>query len=564
MSARSQLTGGVVGVLICIVIRYILMFNRDTPGQSVNHLVASQAKTQETLDALAAYQAAPRAPPPYQAAPGSPPPPATMTTTTPLQPPQPMPPTPLQPPPTIPLTPSTSSLCACPTINRGPMAASGSSWVGGGRSDDWKPPDAQVTPVVCAPASGPTAKPILLMGTTSKEPSKTSCGGEHKVSCLDVFDRHVQVNTLRGLLSQGTPGEVLPVVFTKSPSWGEEIKRHMAEYGEVTYSDQFGTRFDRTERSGFPLFRDMMATAERRAIADGIRFYGYTNGDIIFAEDLTLTLEHISSAMDAGFFEAHHITKKEHETTGHKPMMIIGRRTNFQFDRRAPGAGSNEKFHDLFDRSNTCAVSHDFLLMAAGGELMPEYAVDYFIFTAGAIDWSNFPEYLVGNVAYDQALIGHARRAGTVVIDATNTIHAFHQTGNEGNKAGHNRQPGVKEHNQNLWKQDGFSNGMRDRPAGDDKVLRPHACVDITCFTHSTMFTPEFKLAIATKPNDHLSKDELPEQQAFFYSPCGAAAGFLKGEERFPVASETLDFALLLHVAQVRSQQFEARSALAF
>jgi len=50
--------------------------------------------------------------------------------------------------------------------------------------------------------------------------------------------------------------------------------------------------------------------------------------------------------------------------------------------------------------------------MAAEGELMPEYAIDYFIFTAGAIDWSNFPEYLVGNVAYDQALIGHARRAG--------------------------------------------------------------------------------------------------------------------------------------------------------
>jgi hypothetical protein len=398
------------------------------------------------------------------------------------------------------------------------------------------------------------------MGTTSKEPSKTSCGGEHKVSCLDVFERHVQVNTLRGLLSQGTPGEVLPVVFTKEPSWGEEIKRHMAEYGEVTYSDEFQTRFDRKERAGFPLFRDMMATAERRAVAAGIPFYGYTNGDIIFAEDLTLTLEHIRAAMGAGFFAAHHITKEEHDTTGHKPMMILGRRTNFQFDTAhaaADSAGGSEKFHELFDRSKTCAVSHDYLLMARHGELMPEYAVDYFIFTAGAIDWSSFPEYIVGNVAYDQALIGHARRAGTVVIDATNTIHAFHQTGSDGNKAGHKRQAGVKEHNQNLWRQDGFSNGMQDRPAGDDKVLHPHACVDITCFTHSTIFTAEYQLAIATKPNDHLSKEQLPDDQAFFRSPCKAAAGFLTvgSEERYPLVSEALDFALLLHVAQVSHTQ---------
>eukprot|EP01043_Picozoa_sp_COSAG02_P035041 COSAG02_NODE_2485_length_8709_cov_23.301394_5_plen_522_part_00 len=520
MPARSQLTVGVVGVLVCIVLRDVVMFSKnDTPRQPVYHLLASQAETQETLDAIAAYQAA------NSIAPTS-----------------------------TPFPPSTGSSCACPAISRGAMAASGSGLINRERSSAWKPPAAQVTPVVCDPASEPTAKPMLLMGTTSKEPSETSCGGEHKFSCLDIFDRQVQANTLQGLLSQGTPGKVLPVVFTKSPSWGEEIKKHMAKYGEVTYSDQFGTRFDRTDRSGFPLFRDMMATAERRAIADGIRFYGYTNGDIIFAEDLTLTLEHISTAMDAGFFEAHYITQKEHETTGHKPMMIIGRRTNFQFDRPAPGAGSNEKlFYGLFDRSNTCAVSHDFLLMAAEGELMPEYAVDYFIFTAGAIDWSNFPEYLVGNVAYDQAVIGHARRAGTVVIDTTNTIHAFHQTGNDGNQAGHDRHPRVKQHNEILWAQDGFSKGMRKRPGGDDKVLRPHTCVDITCFTHSTMFTPDFKLAIATKPDDHLSKDKLPEEQAFFYSSCGAAARFLKGEERFPLVSEALDFALLLHVVQVCS-----------
>jgi hypothetical protein len=205
----------------------------------------------------------------------------------------------------------------------------------------------QATPIVCgAGAAPPRATPLLLMGTTSKEPSKSSCGGEHKVSCLEKFERNVQVNTLRGLLAQGTAGEVLPLIFTKAPSWGEAIKEHMAEYGEVAHSADFGTRFDRNERSGFPLFRDMMATAERRAVAEGIRFYGYTNGDIIFAEDLTLTLEHIGAAMDSGFFASHHITKKEHEATGHKPMMIVGRRTNFQFDTKAASSVKKRHFCD--------------------------------------------------------------------------------------------------------------------------------------------------------------------------------------------------------------------------
>ena len=131
--------------------------------------------------------------------------------------------------------------------------------------------------------------------------------------------------------------------------------------------------------------------------------------------------------------------------TGHKPMMIVGRRTNFLFEQNIAGRGA-KGFHDMFDREKTCAASHDFLMMAAEGELMAEYAVDYFIFTAGAIDWAKFPPYIAGNVAYDQALIGHARRSGSVVLDTTNTVHAFHMTGAAGNLAGHTRGKGVKEY----------------------------------------------------------------------------------------------------------------------
>ena len=40
-------------------------------------------------------------------------------------------------------------------------------------------------------------------------------------------------------------------------------------------------------------------------------------------------------------------------------------------------------------------------------------------------------------MAYDQALYGLAHKAGIAMIDATETIHAFHQTDEAGNYAGH-------------------------------------------------------------------------------------------------------------------------------
>lgn len=54
----------------------------------------------------------------------------------------------------------------------------------------------------------------------------------------------------------------------------------------------------------------------------------------------------------------------------------------------------------------------------------------------GAQIREQFPEYVVGNIAYDQAVISIAVRQGVHIVEATDTIHAFHQTGPEGNSAG--------------------------------------------------------------------------------------------------------------------------------
>lgn len=57
----------------------------------------------------------------------------------------------------------------------------------------------------------------------------------------------------------------------------------------------------------------------------------------------------------------------------------------------------------------------------------------------------------MGNIAYDQAMPALANKYGVMMVDATDTIHAFHQTGPDGNKAGHVRKKEPMDHNTRLW-----------------------------------------------------------------------------------------------------------------
>ena len=88
-------------------------------------------------------------------------------------------------------------------------------------------------------------------------------------------------------------------------------------------------------------------------------------------------------------------------------MMIIGRRTNFPFS----------DYVEHLDHENRCDLSYDFLNMAKDGMTMLPHAIDYFIFTPGAFDWTTFPDFVVGNVAYDQAMPSIALKAGLTVVE---------------------------------------------------------------------------------------------------------------------------------------------------
>ncbi len=64
-------------------------------------------------------------------------------------------------------------------------------------------------------------------------------------------------------------------------------------------------------------------------------------------------------------------------------------------------------------------------------------AQDYFIVRRGTFPWSTIPAFVVGRPAYDNWLLDYAEHHDFDTVDVSKTVHAIHQTGTDGNKAGH-------------------------------------------------------------------------------------------------------------------------------
>ena len=107
--------------------------------------------------------------------------------------------------------------------------------------------------------------------------------------------------------------------------------------------------------------------------------------------------------------------------------LVIGRRTNVFIDN-----------HTLLYQPDhvTAAARHR-------GQLFRENAEDYFFIAFNDFPWHRVADVVIGRPAYDNYLVGLAIRQNVTVVDATRTILALHQTGSDGNLAGHrNRDSG--------------------------------------------------------------------------------------------------------------------------
>ncbi|KAK3611769.1 hypothetical protein CHS0354_014120 [Potamilus streckersoni] len=156
-------------------------------------------------------------------------------------------------------------------------------------------------------------------------------------------------------------------------------------------------------KTGIPIIKDMYVQANKLY---NTSWYGYFNGDILLTEDILETLEYVSSVSD-NFPNA--------------SILIIGRRINVL------NVTSEEvrKINGVKESARS------------RGSLYEIDAEDYFI-TNRLFPWTKIPGFVIGRAGYDNWIVGHARcNFRTIVIDATETLTAVHQTTSKGgNKEG--------------------------------------------------------------------------------------------------------------------------------
>ena len=94
-------------------------------------------------------------------------------------------------------------------------------------------------------------------------------------------------------------------------------------------------------------------------------------------------------------------------------MLVVGCRTNVERMLESEGSSWQQIMKTAKKR----------------GRILSVWAVDYFI-TTRVYPWDDMAEVVIGRLAYDNWFIAHSRKLRFVVIDATNTILAVHQTRN--------------------------------------------------------------------------------------------------------------------------------------
>lgn len=250
------------------------------------------------------------------------------------------------------------------------------------------------------------APPLLVLGTTMGDASG------------DELKRSITRNTLRGFMSQTPPDAVRPLVFVDSEEVAREVRTETANVfpGIETASSEFESF------QGWPTFRSIMKSAEAAAVAAGAPFFGYSNGDIIFTEDLVVTLRLVREALDSGEM----FSKGGLGSDRGKGLLVVGRRTNFDVAAYAEHLSHNVRSSMFPSREplidpklvltewlsvhlcgcvavwlracvavcpcvcvlqNQCDLAQDLFHIAKEGDLMLPWSCDYFIAVPGTFDW---------------------------------------------------------------------------------------------------------------------------------------------------------------------------------
>ncbi len=75
--------------------------------------------------------------------------------------------------------------------------------------------------------------------------------------------------------------------------------------------------------------------------------------------------------------------------------------------------------------------------MIPGATPFQDDAQDFFVIIPGSFDWDVIPDFVVGRPAYDNWLVDYAFHQPIDSVDVSATLHAIHQSGEDGDKSGH-------------------------------------------------------------------------------------------------------------------------------
>lgn len=148
---------------------------------------------------------------------------------------------------------------------------------------------------------------------------------------------------------------------------------------------------------GIPVLKDMYITAMNKFQS---KFYAYANGDILFTDNLLLTL----------FGVMENINLQDNN------VLITGQRTNVLNVSKQ----ESTNFTTLRE------------MLTTRGKLFTPWAMDYFITTSN-FPWKDMPDVVIGRRGFDNFLVMESQKREFMVIDATNTILAVHHTTKAGN-----------------------------------------------------------------------------------------------------------------------------------
>ena len=184
---------------------------------------------------------------------------------------------------------------------------------------------------------------------------------------------------------------VIPVLFATEAPLAEKCRRQGWDVRPVI----------ETAADGVPVLKNMFLDAMSNY---NTMFYAYSNGDILYTNSLLETL----------------VSGLESFITLDKPAMLVGKRTNIDHVTNTEGSSWQN-----------IAVT-----AKRRGELFSARAEDYFI-TTPSYPWEDIPPLVIGRLWYDNWLVYNARKQGHLVIDATITLLAVHQTTSLGNYEKH-------------------------------------------------------------------------------------------------------------------------------